>query len=71
MASTDYQVDLTNCDKEPIHIPGYIQPHGCLIAFDSAMRIALRYSENCGEMLGLEGEINGRSADDVLGAKHA
>lgn len=69
MASTDYQVDLTNCDKEPIHIPGYIQPHGCLIAFDSAMRIALRHSENCSEMLGLEGEINGRSADDVLGAK--
>ena len=23
-------VDLTNCDVEPIHIPGSIQPHGCL-----------------------------------------
>ena len=23
-------VDLTNCDREPIHIPGSIQPHGCL-----------------------------------------
>ncbi|MBN9392817.1 MAG: GAF domain-containing protein [Chloroflexi bacterium] len=26
------QVDLTNCDREPIHIPGSIQPHGVLLA---------------------------------------
>lgn len=25
-------VDLTNCDREPIHMPGSIQPHGLLIA---------------------------------------
>lgn len=25
-------VDLTNCDREPIHIPGAIQPHGVLLA---------------------------------------
>lgn len=25
-------VDLTNCDKEPIHIPGHVQPHGFLVA---------------------------------------
>ena len=24
-------VDLTNCDREPIHIPGAIQPHGILL----------------------------------------
>lgn len=28
------QVDLNNCDKEPIHIPGTIQPHGMLLSFD-------------------------------------
>lgn len=27
-----FQVDLTNCDKEPIHIPGKIQSHGFLVA---------------------------------------
>jgi light-regulated signal transduction histidine kinase (bacteriophytochrome) len=27
-------VDLTNCDQEPIHIPGSIQPHGALITLD-------------------------------------
>lgn len=26
-------VNLTNCEHEPIHIPGSIQPHGFLIAF--------------------------------------
>jgi light-regulated signal transduction histidine kinase (bacteriophytochrome) len=24
-------VDLTNCDREPIHVPGAIQPHGVLL----------------------------------------
>jgi len=27
-----FSVDLTNCDKEPIHIPGKVQSHGFLIA---------------------------------------
>ena len=27
-------IDLTNCDKEPIHIPGKIQSHGFLIVID-------------------------------------
>lgn len=27
-------VDLDNCHQEPIHIPGYIQPHGLLFALD-------------------------------------
>ena len=25
-------VDLSSCDREPIHIPGSIQPHGMLLA---------------------------------------
>ncbi|VWX59348.1 Histidine kinase [Burkholderiales bacterium 8X] len=28
-------VNLDNCDQEPIHIPGFIQPHGVLLAFDA------------------------------------
>lgn len=36
-------IDLTNCDKEPIHIPGYIQPHGVLIAVagEVSLRVVL------------------------------
>ncbi len=32
-------IDLDNCDKEPIHIPGHIQPHGLLVALDSQGRV--------------------------------
>ena len=28
----EQHIDVTNCDKEPIHIPGSIQPHGMLFA---------------------------------------
>ncbi|UTA67694.1 ATP-binding protein [Emticicia sp. 21SJ11W-3] len=28
-------VNLTNCEQEPIHIPGSIQPHGFLVATDT------------------------------------
>jgi chemotaxis family two-component system sensor kinase Cph1 len=29
-------VDQTNCDREPIHLPGAIQPHGLLLVVDPA-----------------------------------
>lgn len=28
-------MDLTNCDREPIHVPGAVQPHGALLAADA------------------------------------
>jgi light-regulated signal transduction histidine kinase (bacteriophytochrome) len=28
-------VDLTACDREPIHVPGSIQPHGVMLVADS------------------------------------
>jgi len=44
----NFSVDLTNCDKEPIHIPGKVQSHGFLIAVDkSSLNIAYT-SENVG-----------------------
>ena len=45
------QVDLTNCDREPIHIPGAIQPHGVLLAFDEAGRL-VSFSLNAATHLG-------------------
>src|SRR5690606_33825663 len=44
-------VDLTNCDREPIHIPGSIQPHGALLAFTPDATLAV-YSENAAALLG-------------------
>ena len=46
-------VDLTTCDREPIHIPGSIQSHGCLLACDAASDEILRCSENAADFLAL------------------
>lgn len=63
---TTAQVDLTNCDREPIHIPGSIQPHGCLLACDVSARVVLRHSANAQTLLGVEGDLNGRLLDEIL-----
>src|SRR5262245_55028638 len=45
VTDTITQVDLTNCDREPIHTPGAIQPFGFLIAVTTDWIVA-RVSEN-------------------------
>ena len=45
------QVDLTNCDREPIHIPGSVQPFGFLLALVSDFTICMA-SENAPDFLG-------------------
>lgn len=45
-------IDLSNCDREPIHIPGTIQPHGALLAFDRDGRLT-DASANASELLGI------------------
>ena len=34
MQKVQPSVELTDCDREPVHTPGAIQPFGCLIAFE-------------------------------------
>ena len=46
--------DLETCDREPIHIPGGIQPHGFLMAADPATLRVLRVSENVRDHLGID-----------------
>ncbi|PTQ94920.1 light-regulated signal transduction histidine kinase (bacteriophytochrome) [Mucilaginibacter yixingensis] len=57
-----FQVDLTNCDKEPIHIPGKVQPHGFLVSVSSADLLITYISQNTGHFAGM-------NAQDLLG-KH-
>ena len=45
-------VDLTNCDREPIHTPGAIQPIGFLIAVSTDWIVA-RASENVQQFFGV------------------
>ena len=44
-------VTLANCDSEPIHVPGAIQPLGALIAFDADGNLRFA-SENAPDVLG-------------------
>ena len=46
--------DLTACDREPIHIPGSIQPHGVLIVVDARTRAILQLSENATDVIGVD-----------------
>ncbi|RZK66049.1 MAG: hypothetical protein EOO85_27375 [Pedobacter sp.] len=48
------QVDLTNCDKEPIHIPGRIQSHGFLIAVNQFTFTIDYISKNSSDFIGLD-----------------
>ena len=66
LESENNKVDLTNCDREPIHIPGSIQPHGCLLACDISARAVLRHSVNASAMLRIEGDLNGRKLEDLF-----
>jgi light-regulated signal transduction histidine kinase (bacteriophytochrome) len=56
---SDVEIDLSNCDREPIHQLGAIQPIGFLIAATPDWMIA-RASANVVEYVG-------RSADDLIG----
>ena len=57
---TDERVDLTNCDREPIHIPGSIQPHGVLFVLQDPTLEILQVSNNTQKIIGYP-------APDLLG----
>ncbi|MBC7939705.1 MAG: GAF domain-containing protein [Chitinophagaceae bacterium] len=63
-----FKATLENCDREPIHIPGSIQPHGALIAFDPGTGTVLHASTNLRYWLPVGHlPVRGRSMADLLG----
>ena len=50
------EVDLTNCDREPIHISGHIQPHGVLLVVREPQLEIVQVSENTLHLLGFAPE---------------
>ena len=57
---SDFQVDLSNCDREPIHIPGQIQSHGFLIVIDNECIIRF-FSDNIADFIsGVSGDLLGQ-----------
>ncbi|MGY1688644.1 SpoIIE family protein phosphatase [Geodermatophilus sp. SYSU D01105] len=61
-------IDLTNCEREPIHVPGSIQPRGVLLTVDEPDLVVVQVSENLGDLVGLDWRAAlGRRLADVLG----
>lgn len=57
--------DLTNCDREPIHIPGQIQSHGFLLVVDREYIIRF-HSDNIDTFIkGVSINLLGKSIDHV------
>lgn len=62
-------VNLENCDQEPIHIPGSIQPHGFLAGFATDTWVIDFASENIADFIGLPYDtVLGKAFDQVFGA---
>jgi two-component system, chemotaxis family, sensor kinase Cph1 len=53
-------VDVSNCEREPIHIPGSIQPHGVLLSAVGPDDPVVQVSSNCADVFGM-------GPDEVLG----
>ena len=49
------QADLTTCDREPIHVPGSIQPHGLMLVVHRES-LALQQFAGASRLLGVEPE---------------
>ena len=60
VVQADIATDLTNCDREPIHRPGAILPHGAMLVLDAE---TLEILQVAGDLTGLLGA----SPEDLLG----
>lgn len=68
MTAAENSLDLTTCDKEPIRIPGAIQPHGCLVVVRPGDWTVLQASANIAEVAGKDvEEVLGKPLDGVMG----
>lgn len=69
MTSPPTAPSLVQCENEPIHIPGSIQPFGILLSVESATLTITNASVNCSEAFGLDArELVNRSLAEHLSA---
>ncbi|UYZ59458.1 GAF domain-containing protein [Hymenobacter latericus] len=62
-------VTLTNCDREPIHIPGSVQPYGFLLCLHEQTRRVVHASANTAQLIGVSAEeLLGQGLERLLGA---
>jgi two-component system, chemotaxis family, sensor kinase Cph1 len=60
-------IDLTDCDREPIHIPSAVQPHGILLVVDSASDSVIQAGVGAERLLPLSSPPLGQRLTDILG----
>ncbi len=59
------QADLTNCEREQIHLAGSIQPHGALLVVSEDDMVVLQASANASAFLGLRGPAIGLTLTEI------
>jgi light-regulated signal transduction histidine kinase (bacteriophytochrome) len=70
MTEPSPSLDLTDCDREPIHIPGSIQPHGTLLGLDPAELTILQAAGDTEAILGRDrGDLINLAIGHVLGSE--
>jgi two-component system, chemotaxis family, sensor kinase Cph1 len=57
------EANLSNCEREQIHLAGSIQPHGTLLLIREPDGVIVQASENAASFLGLQGDILGLRLD--------
>ena len=65
MSTAQHEVDLTSCDREPIHQLGHIQSFGAMLIVSADNHIA-HYSENAAGFLGIENVAQGVRLEELL-----
>ena len=61
------QADLSNCEREQIHLAGSIQPHGALLMVRESDRIVVQASDNADRFLQLDDSVLDRPLDRIAG----
>ena len=68
MSEIASHIDLSSCDREPIHIPGSIQPHGVLLVTETGSPSVLQVAGETERILGRNiGAIRDQTIAELLG----
>src|SRR5271156_3028443 len=59
------QADLSNCEREQIHLAGSIQPHGALLLVTEPELSIVQASNNAPHLLGLPDSVVGRPMAEI------
>jgi light-regulated signal transduction histidine kinase (bacteriophytochrome) len=59
-------LDISSCEKEPIHIIGSVQPHGALLVLSEPELEILQASLNSTSVMACDGEVLGRAVDGLF-----